>query len=317
MPHSFTNASIINSDGKPLCTSCLSPDPSSSCSADGPSDELTQTLKEMRLKMDKMGDGVDSLNDAMPNFQIPPPLTPSQASGMKDEYDKFLKKLSLNTKPIDKKVPTASAANSTPATWKWGWNNQEESKSYTPLQAHITELLLDRKFGCEIVGNGQRLSGGLLFEEACHSLRVDPSKRFQPVRYIRTIRGRTDLVVLDQEVSGIIGASDVRLAVEVKTQEAMDKSTDECEREAIIQLIGINANNAYRNPPVLLTNLLRTHKVYHLERVSENPLRFEVWRYSFHSLDAAVLFAVDNFGGYGVTSSIDFARPATPILEEP
>jgi hypothetical protein len=42
--------------------------------------------------------------------------------------------------------------------------------------------------------------GGLLFKQKLFTLRQDPIQPFQRVMHIRTIRGRTDLVVLDQEV---------------------------------------------------------------------------------------------------------------------
>ena len=51
----------------------------------------------------------------------------------------------------------------------------------------------------------------------------------------------------------------VSFAIEIKTTEALANSHDGCMLEAQLQLIGLNAFNTLRSPPVVLTNLAKIH----------------------------------------------------------
>jgi hypothetical protein len=144
------------------------------------------------------------------------------------------------------------------------WNKQKENVGYPELLHYLTE-------GCgfiaKIVSDGQ---GKLvLFDERVFSLRdrlvdgltLSNEKRI-PIFKFR-IRGRTDLVVLDDHV---YGKSHVKFAIEVKPDDAMTFHADENQalREAFLQLIGLNVNNCYKSPAVILTNLNSKHYVLYL-----------------------------------------------------
>ena len=56
----------------------------------------------------------------------------------------------------------------------------------------------------------------------------------------------------------------VRFAIEIKTVNGLNKSADSGMFEAQLQLIGLNAFNTSNSPPVLLTNLAKSHCVLFL-----------------------------------------------------
>lgn len=182
------------------------------------------------------------------------------------------------------------------------------------------------------------------------------------VAYIRNVKGRTDLVVLDQEVGclsvngrvsavavtshcsyfcsqlpGDVLRTHVRVAIEVKPQSVFKSSSSGCMREAVIQLIGLNANNPYRfgttlhsilppspfltfgwcvrSPAVILTNLLETHRVIFINHESDDPLQYSLKERCFKNFNHALHFAME-MGIFGKGHTLQFARPPTPISEE-
>jgi hypothetical protein len=268
-------------------------------------------------------------------------LTPSSASLHQDETDDLLHKLNLNNVPVlddngdkfglpkdsefagvkefswkwsmDTKSSSSSSGSSSSSSVKPGQTEKSEEESYAPLVQHISDLGLV----CVNIANGQRLGKNqLLFNTKIFTLRRKGSmmEHGQTVTYIRRIKGRTDLVVLDSAVPGDIMINHVHVAIEVKTQSAMTSSTSGCLREAVVQLIGLNADNNIRSPAVLLTNLLKTHKVVYLVKVTESPLKYELRLRNCLSFNAALNFAL-TMGKEFESISEQFARPMTPIDE--
>ena len=80
------------------------------------------------------------------------------------------------------------------------------------------------------------------------------------------MQGRTDIAVLVQNRNGgQIMKHMASFAIEMKTNKALQNSSDGCMLEAQLQLIGLNAFNTVKSPPMGLTNLARTSTVLYLE----------------------------------------------------
>jgi len=302
--------------------------------------EMTDILKSVQMDM-------AVVKEATPMMVQQHDLTPSLASQHQDETDDLLHKLNLNNVPEadnngDKfHLPEDSDfARAKEFSWKWktdtksssssssssssistnnsssvkpGQTEKSEEESYAPLLQHISDLGLV----CVNIANGQRLGKNqLLFNTKIFTLRREGSmmEHGQTVTYIRRVKGRTDLVVLDSAVPGDIMINHVHVAIEVKTQTAMASSTSGCLREAVVQVIGLNANNNIRSPAVLLTNLLKIHKVVYLKQASVSPLKYELRVRRCVSFNAALHFALTMGKEFDSTSE-QFARPMTPIDE--
>ena len=74
----------------------------------------------------------------------------------------------------------------------------------------------------------------------------------------------------------------VKFAIELKTVKGYrQQSTTGCMREAQLQLVGLNAFNTHSSPPVLLSNLAKTHQeVVYLDKDEE-------WKYHIAVQDCA------------------------------
>lgn len=89
--------------------------------------------------------------------------------------------------------------------------------------------------------------------------------------FIDTIRGKTYIVILRSDCADQVyyHKSHVLVAIEVKTVAGLNND-GACFREAVIQLIGLNASNTSTSPIVILTNLVMKHYVFYLS-MGENP----------------------------------------------
>lgn len=157
-----------------------------------------------------------------------------------------------------------------------------ELASYVPLCQYLREMGLD----AVVVGNGQGLPGGLLYNVHAYTMRREKKVRGQEVHYVTRIHGRTDIVVLDKfGKRGDVTRERVAFAIEVKPARVLkDKHVETVEtiegahisdegvrRSVITQLLGLNICNPYNAPPVLLTNLVGTHIVYHITEHEDYP----------------------------------------------
>lgn len=140
------------------------------------------------------------------------------------------------------------------------------------------------------VGNGNRCDSGFLYRERAYTLRQTEDAKGEPVVYIHTIRGRSDVAVTNMGVPepGHIRRFMVKFVLEIKTPKDLVKQAKGCVREAVMQLIGLNLANHRSSPAVILTNLVQNHRVYWLDRVSQTPLLFQICYLSFASLGDAV-----------------------------
>jgi hypothetical protein len=167
---------------------------------------------------------------------------------------------------------------------------------------------------CLQTAHGSCLQNGLLFCEKTHTLRLTlgGDGRAQNVRFIRTIKGRTDVVLYDGTAVHV--ARDTALvAIEIKPTEKFDSGR----KEAIVQLIGLNIANLRHAPSVILTDLAKKHECYWLvgpdaAALPEAHLHYELRFKRFEQFNEALSFALHEHLGFDARSSCDFGRGLTP-----
>ncbi len=196
--------------------------------------------------------------------------------------------------------------------WAYTWAGKNESSSYEPLQ----QFLMTKNIVSHVIGNGNGLSGGLLYDVEIFSLKPNTSyssdyfrKTNQEPRSLFTLKGKTDLVVLTETGDTLVNRN-IKYFIEIKT---VKDFKDESLREAVLQLIGGNVGALYRSPPVFLTNLVKSHYVVHIDRIG-NPktkLEFELKILKMNSLGHALLF-LEEHTKIGGSVTRDFARLPTP-----
>jgi hypothetical protein len=195
------------------------------------------------------------------------------------------------------------------------WGQLQETDSYPAVQTFVSKCLTGN-LRCAVVGNGEHLglTGGLLFEQTIWSLRSATGVHGEDLYLRGSVRGRTDLIVYDDRGQKLrqkdaVGRNQVRMAIEVKLLSAMATPAGlaGCQREAICQLIGLNVDNAECAPPVILTNLAKTHKVFYICRISDSPLLFCICVQHFTSLSKALMVALSLGTRRGEVAN--FSRP--------
>jgi len=155
-----------------------------------------------------------------------------------------------------------------------------------------------------------------LYNSEIYSLRQnDPSTlKGQKVYLLHRVQGRTDIAVLAQNRNGgQIMKHMVSFAIEIKTTKALANSHDGCMLEAQLQLIGLNAFNTVRSPPVVLTNLARTHKVLYIEYKEGTEWGYIIKSQKCQTFPAAIHLAMKRAAMEGI--SAEFSRPMTPPSE--
>lgn len=166
-----------------------------------------------------------------------------------------------------------------------------------------------------IVADGQHLPNKLLFDHNIFTIRAkNPlSHHDQTVAYIRPLKGRTDIVIMNEDFKDrdpptqIIRAH-VRVLIAIKTPDTMSRSGSQT--EAMVQLVGANVTNALRSPAVVVSNLLRTHYVLILtkESTEARPHHYVIRKMKCDSFGAAVTFALEVTDLKFQSSSADFCR---------
>lgn len=93
----------------------------------------------------------------------------------------------------------------------------------------------------------------------------------------------------------------VKFVVEIKTVNGYRQSQSGCIREAQLQLIGLNAFNTNNSPPVVLSNLAKTHQV--------------LWNYSIRVVNCSSFAAAIHYANTlskRQCMSQHFSRPSSP-----
>lgn len=174
---------------------------------------------------------------------------------------------------------------------------------------HVAAFLASVGEVSKVIGNGQQLPGGMLFDQNIWTLRQeDPNVSGQRLYRRHIVKGRSDVAVLSEDPgTGKILPWMVKFLIEVKTAKGM--SPNGSKSEAMVQLIGLNAASDHRSPPVILTNLARTHSVFYLELEEPSPVKYKIHEQHCSSFAAAVHFALSICDS---AQSQDFSRPPTP-----
>jgi hypothetical protein len=186
--------------------------------------------------------------------------------------------------------------------FSWQWNGRDEVNSYI----HVMEYLSACQLNSFDVHKGKHLPSGCLFNSPVYTLKTNGVR---PV-LVLYVKGTSDILVASTQATDIrsLTRSQYEFCIEVKTVDAMEKNVNECLREAVIQLVGLNASNAYRSPSVLLTNLTRRSFVLYLDADDERNVALRVLKFSeFHQ---ALFFCNSLCGREPLTAN--WGKPPTP-----
>jgi hypothetical protein len=306
---------------------------------------LTEELKGMRLEM-------QHLVGSIPKGMITRVITRSQASAHPQNATSLFDTLELEVSlkppvvPIDHKYQLPEGLGKEWKSFTWSWQEAEKKlaeepkedeaegedkfdlpavgdpdyieglKGRDPLEASsypaVVEFLSSVHLVAANVANGNGLPNGLLFNQEIWTQRQqDPRIPGQVVTMVHIVKGRTDIVVL-KEQSDEIRRFKVKFAIEVKTVSGMKSSRTGSRTEALVQLIGLNANNPKRSPPVVLTNLTGTHVVLTLKLKAPSPSAAEYVVEETHCRSFAAAVHLANTLSENPSQSQDFSRPKTP-----
>jgi hypothetical protein len=158
-----------------------------------------------------------------------------------------------------------------------------------------------------------------LFDVSIFNLRSKLGSHGEPLVAKVKLHGRTDFVALRENVVLPEGSHIFRYMVdyciEVKQSKVMQgkQASDKCEKEAMLQLIGLCVDNPRSAPPVILTNMAHKHAVFYLDLMTENPLSFQIKKQICSSILCAADFALllaNKEERQGIAR--DFGRGPTP-----
>lgn len=243
--------------------------------------------KDLWYKLERL---VEILPQVSVNFEI----TPSDGALSKNKKSALsvFAALKLAEKPtllVKDDSDYLKELDTIPFEFRWK-KKQDEKEGYPPLIQHLGQ----HGFKLTDVSSGSRLVDNELFDVFVWSLRhLDGVPGQKPeVQYRCRIHGRTDLLSWSaggQDSSGDIMDWMADYAIEVK--KTLAGRVDLSEREALLQLIGLNVANQHKAPPVVLTDLVSTHFVYSLRKIRGELLQFVLTKRQFRSVLSAVHFA--------------------------
>jgi hypothetical protein len=261
--------------------------------------------------------GIDQLaDDSKPIFssdEYPPLKFSWKSNGKKGDIDE----LATGANADEKFDGLALTATNELGAEETEGDDVQEKASYQPTMAYLVENDLH----AYDISGGSGCTSKFLFDVAIHSVRQHlKSLSHLPSKVIRlgSLRGRSDLVVLNRKAHGDILRHQVRFLIEIKTVSAMAQTAkaEACDREAFTQTVGMNLANPHTSPPVILTNLSKKHKVFYLESTQEtqlDPTKYTLFVQKCDSFASAVAFAYSRSDKHSEANSmIDFGRGPTP-----
>jgi len=238
-------------------------------------------------------------------------LTPSSVTSTKNSrYTDFLEGLNIKPPKISNNALYDVELNENYIRFDWNWRGKEEHDSYGPLCQTLSSYGLH----AVNVADGQYLFDKLLFTQHVWSIRKFDAngKLIQPVIHKGRVSGRVDIVVLydpfDMEPDSKLLRNMVRFAFEIKTHKYLSEKREGCVREAVIQVIGLCADNQNNSPCVILTDLTAQFYVVYLHKI-DNPLNFDIQVQPCSNLHSAITLASDKSKE---CISFNFGRPPTP-----
>lgn len=268
------------------------------------------------------------MEKALPSGVSTMMLTPTTASEKKDTLTSLLTGLRLNPVPVlDAGIYDDDFPQDGPKwTFKWPADAHRSRDELRALEKssypHVVHFLKDLGIAAFDMGNGEDCVSTVLFRKDIYTLRqLDPFvHRGQVVTMIHTVSGRTDIVILSRdfflEGHTRIAIWMTTVLIEIKTVAGMSGSGSNCRREAIVQLIGANAANTTHAPPVVVSNLARTHFVLYLDRLplDKHPYEFVIRERTCKTFPSALHFALSLVKRGAIAQ--DFARAPTPPVSD-
>ena len=196
-----------------------------------------------------------------------------------------------------------------------------ESESYSIVKNYLRDIC---NISAIIVAEGKGLAGGLLYATDIFTLR--PNLRARTAELMLTgnepkfkfrIKGRSDLAVFREGATMTRTALLWAIEVKPKTNFSGSDNINRALREGAMQLIGMNADNHYSSPSVIVTALTQLHFILYLERDAspEKRLVYHLRIKKATSFAAAVAF-VQQLAEYPCISG-NFASPPTPSSNSP
>jgi len=284
------------------------------------SNEIKSMLFDMHLKLNNI--------EAATGFQVTE-ITPSSAckSSNSKHFEALTTGLGFQIGKLADKV--LDFEEHPQIDWKnfvFHWNAKrasdgapatKEEDSYKPLVKYLQNVSNLKAF---VVASGDHLYNGRLFEQDVHTLKEDISvssfelrKTGAQPRKIITIKGRTDVVIIDPNQD--LCRSSVLIAIEVKPGKFTDFTLEAGLREIFVQLIGLNTANPFHSPAVLLTNLVESHYLMFLEATGNLPrLKFKLKILKFSQLNHSLAHALKLSQRDCITKH--FGAPPTPQTSE-
>mmetsp|Transcript_19481 Transcript_19481/g.26759 ORF Transcript_19481/g.26759 Transcript_19481/m.26759 type:complete len:298 (+) Transcript_19481:246-1139(+) len=212
-------------------------------------------------------------------------------------YHRLMRALNLMEEKDLAKVADELDLQTTIKSWCFNWSEHIlERHSYPSFQAYLKN---EWNINAIVVAEGERFAGYELIESVIFTLPPQSRDytnvfnihgRETSIRFL--IKGNTDLAVFNE--GGVLSCTDLLWAMVVKREISFFTKADinQALREGVLQLIGMNADNQYSSPSVIVTSFMHQHYILYLdrERVQQLNFRYHLRVRKTVSLVAAIAF---------------------------
>ena len=260
----------------------------------------------------QLGIAVHAMSEKLPSFIDTFTLTPSDASKKPKYASKLLGSLGIPASPAKKDLFSQEDPPLPPLKFKWS-KHPAEKESYPKVVEYLMQALPNRL--AYDVGAGKNLYEGNLFDEPIFSLRKRRGQHGGVVHKCN-LHGRTDIVLFHEREPPLQSEDDhiqryqVDVAIEIKVPGDLKPGAH---NEAMMQLVGMNANNSDCTPTVVLSDLSKLHFVFQLELDQcDNRDCYIITKQPCKDFASAIRLATQPRAHI----SINFSRPNTPPLPE-
>ena len=249
-------------------------------------------------------------------------ITPSEAckTNKTSLYNEVLAALGLEQRNAE----DCTYNNSFFAPFIFPWTGVvHERESYASVKAYLAK----HSVSSHITGDGLKCQNGYLFSKEIYSIRpyagahsaeLDPNV-IPVLKY--NIHGTPDLIAVTESANPTYYLSHNALyAFEIKTVSAMSTSDGEAAalREGVLNLIGMNVNNSFASPAIIVSNLNGKNFVLCICMTAENPLAYCIEIKKFSKFSNAVAYVenvvLDSVRGIRHCCTRDFGRPGSAPL---
>jgi hypothetical protein len=263
-----------------------------------------------------------SINEIKSNVKVTSlNLTPSNdcESSAESSYTQLMETLQIaRTMNLLSVVDTAEDdARCSLSPFTFLWNNQMEDTAYNPILEYLNVNVGEHAAN---ISHGQRLPHGHFFTTGVYTLRTKAGVNSATLRQTNdepklkfNIAGTSDIAVLCSKTSNL-SRTKCRYCIEVKRVQDMsgDALTNKALREGVLQLIGLNVQNVYVSPAVIVTNLNGKHFLLSISKDEEEcyiSFRLNIRRYSSF---AQVVFHAQLHSDEPCVTQL-FGSPPTPV----